>query len=346
MGFDISAPSVLLGSPADNPLIASVARRDFLPYQPSAVFPGTGRGMLAWLCDGITIGQDSVAVIGTDEAGISEAVGTLYDAVHGLDPLLPNTPPAHQDTVCATTARQLPQAAGAWEARLPYRADTLQALSGGRVAAMCADGTLAVLDSASGKELWRHALPPAESYHMAAAPDGKWLAAGANGTLRIYDAAGKLVAESKVDAELRITSLACSPDSTAVLVGGEGGLVACCNADGTRRWTHGGEAMHEYLRAMAVYRDEVARWRQAEIAWSDGMKNIEKKSFPAARNTRSCPRPRRPPYSRCASMPVARRCSRSRHPAVCCWSWRPAPSRRRLTAMATAASHASPTTSW
>ncbi len=281
VGFDIAGPTLLLGSPADNPLIASVARRNFLPYQPSATFPGAGRGMLAWLTDGITIGQDTVAVIGSDEAGISEAVGTLYDAVHGLDPLLPTTPPSRMEAMSATQARRQPEAPVAWEARLPSRADALQTLSGGHVAAMCADGTLAVLNNAGGKELWHRILPPAERYCLQASPDGKLLAAGSNTTLFIYTSGGKAVAETKIDDFARITSLGWSPDGKALLVGAEGGIVASVNADGTRRWTHGGEAFHDYVHAMLAYRAALVPWRKAEIGWSGGMKNTEKMSFPA-----------------------------------------------------------------
>jgi hypothetical protein len=93
-GFAIEGPAILLGTPEDNPLIKYLVEQRFLPYAPKAgEFPGTGRGFLAWQRDGIGKGQESVTVIGYDAAGISEAVGSLYEAVAGLDPLTPWTLP-------------------------------------------------------------------------------------------------------------------------------------------------------------------------------------------------------------------------------------------------------------
>ena len=94
-GFAIDGPVILLGTPEDNPLIKFLLDQKFLPYAPKAgEFPGAGRGYLAWQRDGIGKSQESVTVIGYDAAGMSEAVGTLYEAVAGLDPLTPWTLPA------------------------------------------------------------------------------------------------------------------------------------------------------------------------------------------------------------------------------------------------------------
>ena len=94
-GFAIDGQVILLGTPEDNPLIKFLLDQKFLPYAPRAgEFPGTGRGYLAWQRDGIGKGQESITVIGYDAAGIREAVGSLYEAVAGLDPLTPWTLPA------------------------------------------------------------------------------------------------------------------------------------------------------------------------------------------------------------------------------------------------------------
>ena len=56
-------------------------------------FPGNTRGYLAWQRDGIGKGQESITGIAYDTAGMSEAVGSLYEAIAGLEPLTPWTLP-------------------------------------------------------------------------------------------------------------------------------------------------------------------------------------------------------------------------------------------------------------
>ena len=78
----------MLGTPEDNPLINFLNRYGFLPYQPQRdVMPGRGRGYIAWQRDGIAREQESITCIAYDAPGMSEAVGTLYEAATGLDPL-------------------------------------------------------------------------------------------------------------------------------------------------------------------------------------------------------------------------------------------------------------------
>ena len=89
-GFAVAGPAILLGSPEDNPLIKFLAEQSVLPYQPKAgEFPGAGRGSVAWQRDMLGKGQESVAVIAHDAEGLSEAVGSFYEAVAGMDPLTP-----------------------------------------------------------------------------------------------------------------------------------------------------------------------------------------------------------------------------------------------------------------
>lgn len=81
VGFAVNGPVILLGNPQDNPLIAFLAQLRFLPYQTdAAIYPGPGRGDLAWQRDGIGRNQESITLIAYDEQGMHEAVGTCYEA--------------------------------------------------------------------------------------------------------------------------------------------------------------------------------------------------------------------------------------------------------------------------
>jgi hypothetical protein len=97
VGFAIDGPVILLGTPEDNPLIAHLQAHRFLPYPAKPnVFPGAGRGYVAWQRDGIGKGQESVALVGYDADALSEAVGSFYEVVAGIDPLTPwQLPVAH-----------------------------------------------------------------------------------------------------------------------------------------------------------------------------------------------------------------------------------------------------------
>jgi hypothetical protein len=48
--------------------------------------------MVAWQYEAIGSDQESVALIAYDEAGMAEAVGSLYEAVAGMKPLMPWKP--------------------------------------------------------------------------------------------------------------------------------------------------------------------------------------------------------------------------------------------------------------
>jgi len=92
VGWDLKNPTIVLGTPEDNVMLkhmTAVEGRNVLPYRPSATFPGRGNGMLAWNIQ--TLGHDVHAVLGIayDAEGMSQAVGTLFEIMAGLDPLLP-----------------------------------------------------------------------------------------------------------------------------------------------------------------------------------------------------------------------------------------------------------------
>ena len=149
VGFDITGHVILVGTPEDNPLIAQVARFEALPYKASADFPGKGKGYISWQRDMIGQGQESVTLIAYDAAGMSEAVGTMYEAVHGLDPLTKYAPADASTVVAASKATQAPAMKIAWEAMLPDRVESL-AGAGQGVTFLCADGSTGTL-TADGK---------------------------------------------------------------------------------------------------------------------------------------------------------------------------------------------------
>jgi len=97
VGWDLKNPTIVLGTPEDNVMLkhmTTAGNRNVLPYRPSATFPGRGNGMLAWNIQ--TLGHDVHAVIciAYDAEGMSQAVGTLFEIVAGIDPLLPLALPA------------------------------------------------------------------------------------------------------------------------------------------------------------------------------------------------------------------------------------------------------------
>jgi hypothetical protein len=150
-GFAVQGPVILLGNPEDNAIIQFLAAEHFLPYAPDpANFPGPGRGMIAWQRDGVGRGQESITLIAYDVAGMSEAVGSFFEAVAGIDPLTKWTLPQTDSLTPATTAPGLVHAATvAWSVLLPDRVLGLKAAGAG-LNALSHDGSLTTI-SAEGK---------------------------------------------------------------------------------------------------------------------------------------------------------------------------------------------------
>nr|MDQ2731406.1 hypothetical protein [Armatimonadota bacterium] len=122
-------------------------------------FPGRSRGMLAWQMDGIGHGQESVAVVAYDAEGMSEAVGSLYEAVAGMDPLTPLLQPSTSSlSMPSVMPRRTPGAVVAWSVFLPDRASTLTAEPSGNLDVRTIDGSKFTLDAA-GKILSRNEAP-------------------------------------------------------------------------------------------------------------------------------------------------------------------------------------------
>jgi hypothetical protein len=142
VGFDVDGPVILLGNPVDNPLIELIAKERFLPYDPSKeLFPGRGRGYVAWQRDAVGPGQESVTLIAYDAEGMAEAVGTTYEAVAGIDPVTPLELPGRGEIAPATNADVTPAARVLWQVTLPDRVDAIQA-DGSELAVLTHDGSM------------------------------------------------------------------------------------------------------------------------------------------------------------------------------------------------------------
>ncbi len=88
-GFALPGAAILLGTPEDHPMIGTLLTERFLPFSPKeGLFPGRGRGTVAWQRDAIGAGQESVTLIAYDAAGMNEAVGSFYEAVAGIQALV------------------------------------------------------------------------------------------------------------------------------------------------------------------------------------------------------------------------------------------------------------------
>ena len=155
VGYDLPGPSILLGNPQDNPLIAHLATAvlrlpSALPYPGHRRLPGRGHGMLAWNFASLGHDLESVACIAYDADGMSEAVGTLFQLAIGVDPLTPLVLPSSNNVTPATTLVEPPAATTLWQTYLPDRVTALTVGNGDLLAASAnaIAGTIAV---AAGK---------------------------------------------------------------------------------------------------------------------------------------------------------------------------------------------------
>jgi hypothetical protein len=190
--FDLRGPAVLLGSPDDNPLIRHLRDQKFLPYAPvKDQFPGRGRGLLAWQRDGLAyFGHESVTLIGYDEAGLAEAVGTAYEIAAGLKPLAPRRLPEKAAVWAAAKGPpQVPEPPLDWQKAFPDRVAALRPVPGG-VIVLTADATVAFVKGA-GEIVWRKTLPGGEALALDVARDGRLIAVGTGQRLYGFDLRGK-----------------------------------------------------------------------------------------------------------------------------------------------------------
>ena len=157
VGYDLPGPSILLGTPQDNPLISHLVtpiggiRKSVLPYPVDEKFPGRGRGFVAWNYGALGHDLESVICIASDAEGMSEAVGTLFELAIGIDPLTRFALPTGNTITGATKSLRKPAAAIVWQALMP---DTIGAISleGANIVVNSLDGTQTTFD-AKGKTL-------------------------------------------------------------------------------------------------------------------------------------------------------------------------------------------------
>jgi hypothetical protein len=234
VGFSVQGPVILLGNPQDNTIIKHLQEHKFLPYQPIAgTFPGVGRGMVAWQRDGVGHGQESVTLIAYDADGLSEAVGTFYEAVAGLDPLTKRVLPASDTIGAAKTAPGLtPSAPVVWTVNLPDRIVAMKTTNDslivqthdGSVATLTAEGkvTATKLLDANQIEQSKKDLAPAPDpaaqqamktqarpdriLKLAAAHSGHVAVAYWGGTVRVLDSSGRVKTEQLLPQD--VTALA------------------------------------------------------------------------------------------------------------------------------------------
>ncbi|MBE7502908.1 MAG: hypothetical protein HS113_22030 [Verrucomicrobiales bacterium] len=219
-GFAVTGPTLLLGTPVDHPLIKHLADRGFLPFPPDpATMPGPGRGYVAWQREAIGVNQESVSLIAYDAAGLSEAVGTVYEMLAGLEPLTPLARPHTSVIQEPRASRPVPALTPTRSVVLPDRITALRVTDAGLEAITHAatlhrlnrDGTLTAtegLDPAHAARLareWetadapalasaRPTAPPGRLVKLAARQDGRIAVAHWGGWVTIQDKDGGITA--------------------------------------------------------------------------------------------------------------------------------------------------------
>jgi hypothetical protein len=221
VGFAVRGPVILLGTPENNPLIKALADWKFLPYTPKqGIYPGPGRGLVAWQRDGIGPMQESLTLIAHDSAGMAEAVGTMYEMLAGMKPLTQWTLARSSSIVPATKAKAEPLAAVAWSDVLPDEIVGIRA-QGNKLSVLTHAGVLAEIQ-ADGKVTSRQVLEgpayakaahelgasskssdltaaqkraaPGRLVKMVVTADGKTAVGYWGGRIEVVDAAGKMLA--------------------------------------------------------------------------------------------------------------------------------------------------------
>jgi hypothetical protein len=236
-GFNVSGPVLLLGTPADNPLIDFALKQHFLPYVPDAEnFPGRTHGYLAWQRDAVGYAQESITLIAYDEAGMSEAVGSLQEDVSAFTPLTRwDTSVSNTVAPATKTSTGVPEAKAVWQLALSDRAAAIKADAGGQLTIIELDDAQTRI-SADGKPLGQEilahdaALQATKAMQAPADPAAAEVAAkqqipglllkravtGAGrtaisywgGTLRVVDAAGTVKSQQRFSQDIAALTFA------------------------------------------------------------------------------------------------------------------------------------------
>lgn len=247
VGFAVQGPVLLVGSPDDHPLIKYARDQGFLPYAPHRTdFPGKGRGMVAWQRDCVGLNQESIALIATDAAGMSEAVGTLYEMAAGIEAPLPLLPPAASSVSPASKGpARIDEPATAWKVALPDRAVALKPL-GTSLLALTEVGSLTAIDE-TGKIAWQRTFDAGEE--LSVDVSDRLIVVGATHRVLGFDASGKQVFD--VPARF-VTCVAVSPDGALVAFGTADGTLSLADAAGKVTAAIGGDARNPkpYLSAI------------------------------------------------------------------------------------------------
>ncbi|HUW35038.1 MAG TPA: PQQ-binding-like beta-propeller repeat protein, partial [Planctomycetota bacterium] len=324
VGFAVQGPVILLGNPDDNPLIKFLVDTKVLPYVPDKEkLPGPSRGYIAWQRDMIGIGQESVALIAYDAAGMSEAAGTLYEIAAGLEPLMPFEPPIRADVVrgdvspAATPRRDAPVGRlrlakqpviqRLWAVALPDRAVALRPIGRETIAVLSQDGTLAVIDS-KGKVAWQKEVdadgdnPPGDGAKLDVTADGGTIVVASH-RITAFNARGKQMFDEPLFAEGNlppVAFVAVSPDGSSVAAGSTDGRLTMLRS-GKRAWTVGGvspQTIDQWKTELAAWdadkpaRDKLlADWQDADKQWQAAP---AKERGPRPQRPQLAPQPQRP----------------------------------------------------
>ena len=263
VGFALRTPAILLGTPEDNPLIKFAQDNRFLPYKAGKNFPGPRRGYLAWQLDAVNHEQESITAIAYDEAGMTEAVSTLYELAAGMQPLMALTPPAAHTVTPAGKSETPPEAAVAWKTVLPDNAVEVRALADGALLVLSLDGQLARLD-ADGKRTWATEIDGGERWALDVSANGALIVVGAshhvvglNGKGQtVFDVPTKFNDPRYGDVSPVVRCVTIANDGARVAVATASGRLMLLDAKGKNFWSVGEVSAEAY----AQYRAELKTW--------------------------------------------------------------------------------------
>jgi len=83
-GVHVDGPLIVLGREAG--LVEHLAGQNLLPEPATENFPGPGRAIVTWIPRGFSVQFNTVAVLASDEGGLSKGIDTLLDSGAGFQP--------------------------------------------------------------------------------------------------------------------------------------------------------------------------------------------------------------------------------------------------------------------